>query len=129
MTTPLDVAWWRIFPSVTRVFTTQQKLLVYFQAYLPANLDSSKLRAGLVFFHNGEWFSETPLAPPSDVDAKSRIASFREELPLEKFPVGSYAVQVIAINADGEQAAFARNYFALRLPPSGDGGASVAPGK
>jgi VWFA-related protein len=123
-TTPLDVPGGRIIPSVTRVFTTQQKLLVFFQAYLPANLDSSKLRAGLVFFRNGEWFREARLAAPPDVDTKSRIATFRVELPLEKFPVGRYAVQVIAVSADGEQVAFRRNYFALRVPPSGAGEAS-----
>jgi len=127
--TPLDIPGGRIVPSVTRVFTTQQKLLVFFQAYLPANLDSANLRAGLVFFRNGEWFSETPLAAASEVDTKTRIASFRVELPLEKFPVGRYAVQVIAVNVDGEQAAFGRNYFALRLPPSGGGGAPAASGK
>jgi len=123
-TTPLDVPEGRIIPSVTRVFTTQQKLLVFFQAYLPANLDSSKLRAGLVFFRNGEWYSEAPLGTPADVDTKNRVASFRVELPLEKFPRGRYAVQVIAVSVDGEQVAFGRNYFALRLPPAGAGGVS-----
>ena len=42
--------------------------------------------------------------------------SFRFELPLDKFQVGQYAVQAITVNSSGEQAAFARNYFALRLP-------------
>jgi VWFA-related protein len=119
-TTPLDVPGGRIIPSVTRVFTTQQKLIVFFQAYLPADLDSSRLRAGLVFFRNGEWHSETALNGPSSVDAKSRIATFRIELTLEKFPVGRYAVQVIAVNAAGEQAAFARNFFVVRSPLPAD---------
>jgi len=118
-TTPLDIPGGRIIPNVTRVFTRQQKLLVYFQAYLPANLDSSKLRAGLVFFCNGEWVSETPLAPASEVNEKTRVASFRVELPLEKFAVGQYEVQAIAVSANGEQTAFGQNYFALRLPLTG----------
>ena len=124
-TTPLDVPGGRIVPNVTRVFTSQQKLLVYFQAYLPPNLDSSKLRAGLVFFSNGEWVSETPLAPASEVNEKTRVASFRVELPLEKFAVGQYEVQVIAVSASGEQAAFGQNYFALRLPAAGAAEAST----
>jgi hypothetical protein len=125
-TTPLDIPGGRIVPNVTRVFTSQQKLLVYFQAYLPANLDSSKLRAGLVFFCNGEWVSETPVSPPSQIDTKAHIATFRVELPLEKFPVGRYEVQVITVNTAGEQAAFARNYFALR--PSGPEVAGISGG-
>jgi hypothetical protein len=56
------------------------------------------------------------VSPPSQVDPKAHIASFRVELPLDKFQVGQYAVQVITVNTTGEQAAFARNYFALRPP-------------
>lgn len=124
-TSPLDTPEGRIVPNVTRVFTTEQKLLVYFQAYLPADLDASKLRAGLVFFSNGEWFSETPLAAASDVNEKTRVASFRVELPLQKFPVGQYEVHAIAVNANGEQSAFGQNYFALRPPATGAGGGSI----
>jgi VWFA-related protein len=114
--TPLDVPGGRIVPNVTRVFTTQQKLTVFFQAYWQADLDGSMLRAGLVFYRNGQWSSETPVSPPSQIDTKAHIASFRFELPLDKFQVGQYAVQAITVNSSGEQAAFARNYFALRLP-------------
>jgi len=128
-TTPLDTSGGRIVPNVTRVFTPQQKLLVYFQAYLPPNLDSSKLRAGLVFYRNGEWCSETPVSPPSQVDTKARIATFRVELPLEKFQVGPYEVQAITVNTAGEQAAFARNYFALRLPGPESAGTSAGSSK
>jgi VWFA-related protein len=124
-TSPLDTNEGRIVPNVTRVFTTEQKLLVYFQAYLPANLDASKLRAGLVFFCNGEWFSETPLATATDVNEKTRVASFRVELPLGKFPAGQYEVHAIAVNATGEQAAFGQNYFALRAPATAAGGGSI----
>jgi VWFA-related protein len=115
--TPLDVPGGRIVPNVTRVFTNQQKLTVFFQAYWQADLDGSKLRAGLIFYRNGEWSSETPVSPPSHIDIKAHIASFRFDLPLDKFPVGQYAVQAVTVNSAGEQAAFARNYFALRLPP------------
>jgi len=111
---PLEVAGERIIPSVTRVFTPQQKLYVFFQAYLPAALDPSKLRAGLVFFHNGERTNETPLVEPAAVDAKTRTAAFRISLPLEKLAPGRYTVQAVAVEAGGAQVAFARSYFALR---------------
>lgn len=113
---PLEVAGERVIPSVTRVFTMQQKLYVVFQAYLPQKTDAGKLRAGLVFFRNGERSSATPLVEPAELDLKTRTAAFRISLPLEKFLPGSYTVQVVAVEAGGEQAAFARSYFALQAP-------------
>ena len=122
--TPLDVQGGHIVPSVTRVFTTQQRLIVFFQAYWQGDLDGSKLRSGLVFYRDGEWSSETPVSLPSRADTKAHIASFRVDLPLEKFQVGQYTVQAITVDPSGERAAFARNYFAVRLPLSERAGIS-----
>jgi len=118
---PLEVEGERIIPSVTRVFTTQQKLYVFFQAYLTASSDGSRVRAGLVFFRNGERANETPLIAPAEVDAKTRTAAFRISLPLERLTPGRYTVQAVVVEAGGEQAAFARAYFALRRPPATPG--------
>lgn len=116
-TTPLEVSGERIIPSVTRVFDTQQQLYVFFQAYLPELEDSAKLRAGLVFYRDGAWSSETPLVEPAEADAKTQTASFRIRLPLEEFRPGRYTVQAVVVEEGGQQAAFARNYFAVRMPP------------
>jgi len=113
---PLEVGGERVIPSVTRVFTTQQRLYILFQAYLPSKVDASLLRAGLVFFRNGQRVSETPVIEPAEFDAKSRTASFRLSVPLEKLGQGRYMVQAIVVQAGGEQSAFARGYFALRAP-------------
>jgi VWFA-related protein len=113
---PLEVGGERVIPSVTRVFTTQQRLYILFQAYLPSKVEAAQLRAGLIFFRSGERLSETPLIEPAEVDAKTRTAVFRLSVPLEKFAPGRYVVQAVAVQAGGEQAAFARNYFALRPP-------------
>ena len=118
---PLEVEGEQIIPSVTRVFTTQQKLYVFFQAYLTASSDGSRVRAGLVFFRNGERANETPLVAPAEVDAKTRTAAFRISLPLERLTPGRYTVQAVVVEAGGEQAAFARAYFALRRPPATPG--------
>jgi VWFA-related protein len=115
---PLEMGGERIIPSVTRVFTTQQMLYVFFQAYLPAKSDGANLRAGLVFFRNGERVNATPLVEPAGTDAKLRAAAFRISLPLEKLGPGRYTVQAVVVEAGGEQAAFARSYFALRQPPA-----------
>jgi cell division septation protein DedD len=114
-TTPLIVSGGRIIPNITHVFTTRQRLLVFFQAYPPAKTDSSKLRAGLVFFRNGEWFNETPLHQPTEVNQRARIASFRIDLPLENFPPGRYALEAVVVDPDGEQAAFAHSDLSVLL--------------
>jgi VWFA-related protein len=114
---PLEFSGQKIVPSVTHVFTTKQELYVFFQAYVPENTDSTKMRAGLVFFRDGQKMSETPLVEPAEVDAKNRTASFRIDLPFEKFVPGGYTVQAVVVEDGGDLAAFARNNFAL-LPPS-----------
>jgi hypothetical protein len=111
---PLDVEGQRIVPSVTRVFTGQQMLYVFFQAYPPAKSDPSGLRAGLVLFRNGARVNQTPMVEPAEVDPKTGTASFRISLPLSGIAPGRYTLQAVAVEAGTGQAAFARNYFALR---------------
>jgi VWFA-related protein len=124
---PLDVGGERVVPSVTRVFTSQQTLYVLFQAYAPPKTDPNNLRAGLVFFHNGQRTNDTPLVEPSEINDVTHAASFRISLPLDKLATGSYTVEAVAVEAGGSQAAFARNYFALRKPQPA-AAAPVAPG-
>jgi VWFA-related protein len=111
---PLDVEGQRIVPSVTRVFTGEQMLYVFFQAYPPAKSDPSGLRAGLVLFRNGARVNQTPMVEPAEIDPKTGAASFRISLPLSSIAPGRYTLQAVAVEAGTEQAAFARNYFALR---------------
>jgi VWFA-related protein len=111
---PLDVGGERIIPSVTRVFTGDQTLYVFFQVYAPLKADSNALRAGLVFFRNGQRLSDTPMVAPTEYDEKSRTASYRLSLPLAELGEGRYTVQAVAVDAGTSYAAFARNYFALR---------------
>lgn len=110
---PLEFSGQRLIPSVTNVFQSQQTIYVFFQAYLPKNVDSASLRGGLVFFRGGEEVSRTPLLEPVQVDAKSRSASFRISLPPGKFPAGNYAVQAIVVAAGQPLAAFGRAYMAV----------------
>jgi VWFA-related protein len=113
-TSPLEVGGERIIPSVTRVFTGQQTLYVFFQAYLPQKADATSLRAGLVFFRNGQRLSDTSMVEPAEYDDQTRTASFRISLPLGGLNAGRYTVQAIVVDAGTSFAAFARNYFALR---------------
>jgi VWFA-related protein len=113
---PLDVGGEHMIPSVTRVFTSDQTLYVFFQAYLPQKGDPSAMRAGLVFFRNGQRLSDTSMVEPAEYDEKTRTASFRISLPLAGLSAGRYTVQAIVVDAGTAYSAFARNYFALRSP-------------
>jgi VWFA-related protein len=124
---PLEVGGERIIPSVTRVFTDQQTLYVFFQAYLPQKGDSDALRAGLVFFREGQRLSDTPVVAPAEYDEKTRTASFRMSLPLSQLGIGRYTVQAVVVDAGTSYAAFARNYFALRPAPKPTAQATVPP--
>lgn len=113
--TPLEINGERIVPSVTRYFTQGQTLYVFFQAYYPAKqkFDPNSLRAGLIFFRGGLQVNATPLFAPTEINQKTRTASFRVSLPLSKLPTGRYAVQAVVIGAGTQQAAFGRSYLAL----------------
>jgi VWFA-related protein len=129
---PLEMAGEKIVPSVTRLFSRQQTLYVFFQAYYPEkpekseNFDPASLRAGLIFFRGGVQVNATPLLAPTEVDEKTHTASFRISLPLAKLPAGRYTVQAIAIAAGTQQSAFGRAYLALEpassaTPPPSQG--------
>src|SRR6267154_2534841 len=105
---PLEVGGERIVPSVTRMFTDQQTLYVFFQAYLPEKADAASLRAGLVFFRNGQRLSDTPMVEPAEYNEKNHTASFRISLPLNGLIAGRYTVQAIVVDAGTSFAAFAR---------------------
>jgi len=113
---PLEFSGERIVPSVTRVFTTRQQLYVFFQAYVPQKTDASKMRAGLVFIHGAQRRDETALVEPAAVDEGTHTASFRINLPLEKFAPGAYTVQAVVVEDGGDLVAFGRNNFELRIP-------------
>jgi VWFA-related protein len=126
---PLEVNGERIVPSVTRYFTQEQTLYIFFQAYYPEKpetFDPNALRAGLIFFRNGLQVNATPLLGPTDLDPKTRTASFRISLPLSKLPTGRYAVQAVVIGAGTQQAAFGRSYLALQQAPAAPNPATPA---
>src|ERR1700733_9496960 len=121
---PLDMNGQTIIPSVTRLFTQNQTLYVFFQVYYPEKdekkeaIDGNSLRAGLIFFRNGLQINATPLLAPSEVDAKKSVASFRISLPLTKLQGGRYTLQTIVIAPGTQHSAFSRTYMALLSPPA-----------
>jgi VWFA-related protein len=118
---PLDVGGERIIPSVTRVFTDQQTLYIFFQAYAPQKTDGNALRAGLVFFRNGQRLSDTPMIAPAEYDEKTGSASFRMSLPLSGLSAGRYTAEAVVVEPGSGLAAFGRNYFVIRPAPKAPG--------
>jgi VWFA-related protein len=128
VSSPLEMGGQKIIPSVTRYFTQQQTLYVFFQAYCPEKpetIDVNTLRAGLIFFRNGVQVNTTPLLPPTETDANNHSASFRISLPLVKLPAGLYTVQAIVIGAGSQQSAFGRAYLAIEAEPAAQAPASL----
>jgi VWFA-related protein len=103
----------RIVPSVTNAFRSSQTLYVFLQAYAPTAANPSALRASLLFFSNGVEVKQLPLAAPSEVDPRTRTATFRFEIPLGEFSLGRYVLQAVVVDPARSSAAFARSYFAL----------------
>jgi VWFA-related protein len=131
---PLEMNGQTIIPSVTRLFTQNQTLYVFFQAYYPEKnenkeaIDGNTLRAGLIFFRNGLQVNATPMLAPSEIDPKKYVASFRISLPLAKLQGGRYTVQAIVIAPGTQHSAFSRTYLALQYPPpSPPPGSTVVP--
>src|SRR5580704_4679413 len=121
---PLEMKGETIVPSVTRLFTQNQTLYVFFQAYYPEKtaqketFDGNSLRAGLIFFRNGLQVNATPLLAPSEVNAQKQTASFRISLPLSKLQGGRYTVQALVIAPGTQHSAFGRTYLALYKTPT-----------
>jgi VWFA-related protein len=121
---PLEMKGETIVPSVTRLFTQNQTLYVFFQAYYPEKIgqkdsfDGNSLRAGLIFFRNGLQVNATPLLAPSEVDPQKQTASFRISLPLSKLPGGRYTIQALVIAPGTQHSAFGRTYLALYKTPT-----------
>jgi VWFA-related protein len=127
---PLQVANRSILPSVTRVFRTSQMLSVYLESYAgktppppaagqPPSVPGPATPASvaLVFFRNGKKTAEAgPYAgkPEKSPDVKT---SYFVQIPLEKFPIGRYTMQVNVLDPDFARVAFARVPLAIVKPP------------
>jgi len=55
----------------------------------PQKPNAASLRAGLVFFRNGQRLSDTPMVEPAEYNEKTRTASFRISLPLSGLNAGA----------------------------------------
>jgi len=131
---PLDDNGGKVLPSVTRVFRTDQNLYVYLESYQPKNdkkaqsgqgsRDSGRAAAApsssvaLVFFRGGAMTSEAgPYAGRVETSSAGTVR-YLVRIPLQKFPVGRYWMQVNVLDSADDQVAFARVPLAIMNPPA-----------
>jgi VWFA-related protein len=119
---PLQVGNRSILPSVTRVFRTNQLLTVYLESYagkslVPAGLVTPPTVA-LVFFRHGKKFAEAGPYPGKLEKSAEQRASYFVQVPLDKFPRGTYPLQLNVLDPSLERVAFARVPLAVVAPPA-----------
>jgi len=125
---PLQVGNRTVLPSVTRVFRTNQTLSVYLESYAgkpPAPASAQSAASGpapppsvaLVFLRHGRKFAEA--GPFNGIAEKGTTpkATYFAQIPLEKFPVGRYTVQVNVLDLAAARVAFTRLPMAVVKPP------------
>jgi VWFA-related protein len=118
-----------VLPSVTRVFRTSQDLYVYLKSYGNSAVGGSKKVASqhskestppsfaLIFFRNGIEVSEAGPYPGKATKNGSQNAIYFTRIPLQKFPPGSYVMQVNVLDPAADQVAFSRLPIAIMPPP------------
>jgi hypothetical protein len=118
---PLQVGNRSILPSVTRVFRTSQMLTVYLESYAGKNVapagSATPPSVGFVFFRRGRKFAEAGPFPGKLEKSSDQKASYFAQVPLDKFPRGSYTLQVNVLDPAIERVAFARLPLAIVPPP------------
>jgi len=119
---PLQVGNRSVLPSVTRVFRTNQMLSVYLESYAGKDVAAPAGAAtppsvGIVFFRHGKKFADAGPFPGKLEISSDQKASYFAQIPLEKFPRGSYTLQVNVLDPAVERVAFARVPLAIVSPP------------
>ncbi|MFB3921450.1 MAG: VWA domain-containing protein [Terriglobia bacterium] len=123
--TPLQVGTKTLLPSVTRVFRTSQSLYVLLESYrgkVTANAESANPAVALAFFRDGAKVAEAGPFQGKLEKGSGGKASYFVEVPLQKFPVGRYTMQVNVLDPDAARVAFSRVPMAIVKEP-----ASTAP--
>ena len=118
-----------IVPSVTHVFSANQKLYFYYEVYEPAKMtepsrsEASKHPIRLltnIAFYNGKLKTyETPLVEARELNTPARKAAvFQFEVPLAQLRPGFYAAQVNVVDDAGGTFAFPRVAVLVRPAPA-----------
>jgi VWFA-related protein len=104
---PLVQEGFKLVPSVTRVFTRNQDMYVYLQAYQQKVETAHPLVAFVTFYKGQEKAFETPpMQVTESLNNRLKTMPLKFSFPLQKIPPGEYLCQVTVLDPTGEKAAF-----------------------
>ena len=124
---PLERGEKAILPSVTRVFRTNQNLYIFLESYAAKSAPKDETQAatapappsvGLAFFRRGAKMAEAGPFPGKALKSGGQKATYLVQLPLEKFPIGRYVLQVNVLDPTAQSVAFVRVPLAIVKPPA-----------
>jgi VWFA-related protein len=97
----------KLIPSVTRVFTRNQDMYVYLQAY-QQNVDAAHPLVAFVTFYRGQTkaFETPPMQVTESLNNRLKTMPLKFSFSMQKLPPGEYLCQVTVIDPAGEKAAF-----------------------
>jgi len=97
----------KLIPSVTRVFTRNQDMYIYLQAY-QQNVDTAHPLVAFVTFYRGQTkaFETPPMQVTESLNNRLKTMPLKFSFPLQKIPPGEYLCQVTVLDPTGEKAAF-----------------------
>lgn len=97
----------KLIPSVTRVFTRNQDMYVYLQAY-QQNVETAHPLVAYVTFYRGQTkaFETPPMQVAESLNNRLKTMPLKFSFPLQKIPPGEYVCQVTVLDPMGEKAAF-----------------------
>ncbi len=97
----------KLIPSVTRVFSRDQHLYVYLQAYEQGEPQTQPLLAYVTFYRGPQKSFETrPVQITQGWDNRVKTMPLAFNIPLSALAPGAYDCQVTVLNPAGEKAAF-----------------------
>ncbi|MBZ5675091.1 MAG: VWA domain-containing protein [Acidobacteriia bacterium] len=104
---PLVQEGFKLVPSVTRVFTRNQDMYVYLQAY-QQKVDAAHPLVAFVTFYRGQTkaFETPPMQVTESLNNRLKTMPLKFSFPLQKIPPGEYLCQVTVLDPTGEKAAF-----------------------
>lgn len=106
---PLVLDGQKLVPSVTRVFSREKEMFVYFQAYQQGEEAAHPLLAYVSFFRDGRKLLETvPVEVSHAAPNRLKTMPVRIGVPLGQLGDGEYLCQVTVLDAMGSKAAFWR---------------------
>jgi hypothetical protein len=109
LTNPLVHDGQKLFPSVTRVFSTSRDMYVYLQAYERGATTTQPLVAFVTFYQGDVKAFETAPIPVIDgLNERSKAVPIKVSVPLQSLQPGRYDCQVTVLEPASKKIAFWR---------------------